>query len=82
MRNELERRVYVSGHEHPFVFQAQRDANGNYVPISDDVIKAAVAAVNPNIDTNTQIAWNLTRDINGEEYYKAQFLPRAQNKGC
>lgn len=26
MRNELERRVYVSGHEHPFIFQAQRDA--------------------------------------------------------
>ena len=82
MRNELERRVYVSGHEHPFIFQSQRDANGNYVPISDDVIKAAVAAVNPNIDTNTQIAWNLTRGINGEEYYEAQFLPRAQNKGC
>lgn len=82
MRNELERRVYVSGREHPFIFQSQRDANGNYVPISDDVIKAAVSAINPNIDVNTQIAWNLTRDTNGEEYYKAQFLPRAQNKGC
>ena len=55
MRNELERRVYVSGHEHPFIFQAQRDVNGNYVPISDDVIKAAVSAINPNIDRKSVV---------------------------
>lgn len=83
MRNELERRVYISGYENPFIFQPQRDANGNCIPISDEVIKAAVAALSPNVDANTQIAWTLTRDnATGEEYYKAQFLPRAQTKGC
>lgn len=76
MNMNYARKVYVSGIEEPFYFNATEGT-----PLSDADILRLLHSYNPNIPTNATLAWR-EEEEDGESFLAATVIPQAQSKGC